>query len=119
MAVPQTTLDAFLQAEPALEQYRHFLADLARRKQHILSPDEERILALSSEIAGSGENIFTMLNNADLEFPAIRDEEGQEVPLTHGRYLRFLESKARAVRKMPFWRCTVPTTGTGTPWPPL
>lgn len=102
MAVPQTTLDAFLQAEPALEQYRHFLADLARRKQHILSPDEERILALSSEIAGSGENIFTMLNNADLEFPAIRDEEGQEVPLTHGRYLRFLESKARAVRKDAF-----------------
>ena len=102
MAVPQTKLDAYLQAEPELKQYRHFLEDLARRKRHILSPDEERILALSGEVAGSGENIFTMLNNADLEFPAVRDEEGREVPLTHGRYLRFLESKEREVRKEAF-----------------
>ncbi|HHW12270.1 MAG TPA: oligoendopeptidase F [Firmicutes bacterium] len=102
MAVPQTALDAYLQAEPVLAQYRHFLADLIRRKQHILSPEEERILALSSELAGSGENIFTMLNNADLEFPAVHDEEGREVPLTHGRYLRFLESKERTVRQEAF-----------------
>ncbi|NLM36534.1 MAG: oligoendopeptidase F [Firmicutes bacterium] len=102
MAIPQAELDAALQAEPALAQYRHFLEDLARRRQHILSPAEERLLALSSEIAGSGENIFTMLNNADLEFPAVHDEEGRAVPLTHGRYLRFLESKERAVRQEAF-----------------
>ena len=102
MAVSQTKLDTYLQMEPELQQYQHFLADLVRRKQHILSSEEERILALSSEVAGSGENIFTMLNNADLEFPAVHDEEGREVPLTHGRYLRFLESQEREVRKEAF-----------------
>ncbi|HBK69880.1 MAG TPA: oligoendopeptidase F, partial [Firmicutes bacterium] len=69
---------------------------------HILSPEEERILALSGEISDSGQNIFTMLNNADLRFPIIHDEQGQEVELTHGRYLRFLESKEQKVRKDAF-----------------
>ena len=119
MAVSQTKLDTYLQMEPELQQYQHFLADLVRRKQHILSSEEERILALSSEVAGSGENIFTMLNNADLEFPAVHDEEGREVPLTHGRYLRFLESQEREVRKEAFWLYTGLTIGTGIRWQPL
>ncbi|HHT48450.1 MAG TPA: oligoendopeptidase F [Firmicutes bacterium] len=102
MAIPQSQWEEFLQVDPELNQYRHFLEDLVRRKQHILSPEEERILALSGEIADSGENIFSMLNNADLEFPMVHDEEGREVALSHGRYLRFLESKKRAVRQEAF-----------------
>ncbi|NLY91765.1 MAG: oligoendopeptidase F [Firmicutes bacterium] len=102
MAIPQRQWEEFLREEPELNRYRHFLEDLVRRKKHILSPEEERILALSGEIADSGENIFSMLNNADLEFPMIHDEDGQEVALSHGRYLRFLESKKRAVRQEAF-----------------
>ena len=103
MAIPQARMEAYFQEAPGLETYRHFFADLFRRKEHILSPAEERILALSGEIGDSGQNIFTMLNNADLRFPVIHDEEGNEVELTHGRYLRFLESKKQAVRKEAFF----------------
>jgi len=102
MAIPQAKLEGYFREEPGLETYRHFFDDLFRRKEHILSPAEERILALSGEIGDSGQNIFTMLNNADLRFPVIHDEEGNEVELTHGRYLRFLESRKQAVRKEAF-----------------
>ncbi|HBT16803.1 MAG TPA: oligoendopeptidase F [Firmicutes bacterium] len=102
MTIPQSRLKEYFLEEPDLELYRHFFTDITRRKQHILSPEEERILALSGEISDSGQNIFTMLNNADLRFPIIHDEQGQEVELTHGRYLRFLESKEQKVRKDAF-----------------
>ncbi len=102
MTIPQDRWEEFFRMEPELNRYRHFLEDLVRRKQHILSPEEERILALSGEIADSGENIFSMLDNADLEFPLVHDEDGREVALSHGRYLRFLESKNRAVRQEAF-----------------
>jgi oligoendopeptidase F len=101
-ALPQSKLEEYIKAESGLKIYQHFFADLARKKKHILSTEEERILALSGEITSSGEHIFTMLNNADLRFPKIRDEEGQEIELTHGRYSRFLESKDREVRKEAF-----------------
>ena len=102
IALPQAKLGEYIREESGLKIYQHFLADLARKKRHILSPEEERILALSGEIANSGEHIFTMLNNADLRFPKIRDEEGTEIELTHGRYSRFLESKDQKVRKEAF-----------------
>lgn len=102
MAIPQRKWEGFLQEEPELEKYRHFLTDLIRRKQHILSPAEEKILALSGEISDSGSNIFSMFTDADLEFPPVHDEAGREVELTHGRYLGFLESKERSVRKEAF-----------------
>ncbi|HEY8393147.1 MAG TPA: oligoendopeptidase F [Capillibacterium sp.] len=102
MAIPQSQWEKFFREEPALQPYRHFLEDLVRRKKHILSPAEERILALSGELTDSGEHIFSMFNDADLEFPPVHDEDGKEVALSHGRYLRFLESKKRAVRQEAF-----------------
>src|SRR5699024_3709381 len=45
---------------------------------------------------------FSMLNNADVTFPSIKDENGEEVDVTHGRYIGFLESKDRGVRKDAF-----------------
>ncbi len=47
-------------------------------------------------------NTFSMLNNADLKFPTIKDEEGNEVEITHGRYISFLESEDRRVREEAF-----------------
>jgi oligoendopeptidase F len=102
MTIPHRKWEGFLQEEPGLEMYRHFLTDLIRRKQHILSPAEEKILALSGEISDSGANIFSMFTDADLAFPPVHDETGQEVELTHGRYLGFLQSKERSVRKEAF-----------------
>ncbi|HEY8343384.1 MAG TPA: oligoendopeptidase F, partial [Calditerricola sp.] len=46
--------------------------------------------------------VYGMLSDADLRFPTIRDEDGDEVELTKGRYLTFLESPDRRVRREAF-----------------
>ncbi|MEI2400572.1 oligoendopeptidase F, partial [Paenibacillus phytohabitans] len=58
---------------------------------------EEALLAQAYEVMDSSSNTFGMLNNADLTFPTIKDENGEEVEITHGRYINFLESSDRRV----------------------
>jgi len=100
--IPQDRIQDFLKQEKGLEIYRHYLDEIIRQKEHILSEREEMILAQAGDMAQAPDNIFTMLNNADLKFPVILDEEGQEVEITHGRFITLMESKDRRVRKDAF-----------------
>ena len=93
---------AFLDENQDLQLYSRWLDELMRQKEHILSPEEERILAMSADLSLAAKNIFGMLNNADIKFPVIQDEEGKAVELTKGRYGSFMESNERRVRKEAF-----------------
>ena len=75
---------------------------MRRQKAHILSKEEEALLAQVGNISQAPGTIFSMLNNADLKFPKVKNEKGEEVELTQGRYIQFLESKDREVRKDAF-----------------
>lgn len=88
-----------LMGSELLKDYRFHVEDLLRRKAHTLSAREERILAMAGEMAAAPENIFSMMNNADIKFGTIRNEKGEEVELTKGNYVSFMESPDRAVRK--------------------
>ena len=85
-----------------LEVYRFHLSDIFRLKKHVLTKEEENIIAQLSEVTGATGDIFTMLNNADLKFGEIKDEDGNPAALTHGNYIKFMESKDRGVRKDAF-----------------
>lgn len=85
-----------------LQQYKHALEEINLERPHILSAEEEALLAQASEVFSASSNTFGMLNNADLEFPTITDENGEEVDITHGRFIRFLESSDRRVRQEAF-----------------
>jgi oligoendopeptidase F len=85
-----------------LKFYNHFFDNILRQKEHYLSAAEEKILALAGEVTQSSENIFSMLNNADLEFPLIEDENREEMRLTHGRYIDLLKNEDRRVRQDAF-----------------
>lgn len=102
LALPLETLERFRQEEPGLALYHFALDELLRQKDHILSAAEERIIAGVGEVAQAPANIFKMINNADMAFPAIKDEEGNEVEITHGRYLQLMESTDRRVRREAF-----------------
>lgn len=102
LAIPAERLQEFLDSHEGLKPYDHFIENLIRQKEHVLSPREEEILAMTGEIAAAPEQIFTMINDADIRFPSIRDENGEEVELTKGRYISFMESKDRRVRKDAF-----------------
>lgn len=102
ISIDEKVLKKFIEGNNELQVYRHFFNENLRQKKHILSEKEERLLALSSEIARASADIFTMFNNADIKFPYIKDENGEEVELTKGRYIKFLESRDRRVRKEAF-----------------
>lgn len=92
----------FLQEEPKLETYRRFLSKQLRMAPHTLSPALEKLLAASGELADAPDTIYSMLTDADMRFPTIKDENGNDVEITHGRYVPLLESHNRQVRKDAF-----------------
>lgn len=102
LSASEDTLRSFIKELPALSQYTFVIEDLIREKKHVLSKEEENILAQLSEVTDAPDTIFTMLNNADISFGTIKDEDGEEVSLTHGNFISFMESHDRNVRKSAF-----------------
>ncbi|WP_347861172.1 oligoendopeptidase F [Salimicrobium sp. PL1-032A] len=102
LSLSEGTIEKFLENYEPLQHYEHTLNEITRKKDHVLSEKEERLLAGFSEIASAPAQTFGALNNADLTFPSIRDDEGNEVDVTHGRYLNFLKSDNRKVREDAF-----------------
>lgn len=99
LAASWKQIEDFLSAKEELKLYEQFLRDLFRNKDHVLDEKSEEILASFSESLGAPSTIFSYLNNADLRFPKIMDERGEEVELTHGNFIPFLEKEDRVVRK--------------------
>jgi oligoendopeptidase F len=102
LAIPEETLERFKSEEKELKVYDFYMKNILRRKPHILSAELEEILADAGEIASSPDNIYSKFNNADLKFPEIKDENGNIVRITHGRFIQFLESNDRRVREDAF-----------------
>ncbi|BFI98190.1 oligoendopeptidase F [Priestia sp. Y58] len=102
LSIEESKIKQYMGEHKELKLYAHALDEITRERPHILSESEEALLAQASEVLGSSSNTFGMLNNADLEFPSIKDENGEEVEITHGRYIRFLESSDRRVREEAF-----------------
>lgn len=102
LSISQERIEQFLRDQEKLGLYRHYLEDILRQKAHVLSPQEEQLLAHVGELAQAPANIFGMINDADIRFPHITDENGRKVELTHGRYRQLIESTDRRVRKEAF-----------------
>ena len=102
LALPEGRLDEFLTAREELRVYDFYFAELLREKEHILSRSEEELLARTREIGSVAQNAFTMLTDADMKFPVIEDENGEEVELTEERYYKLSRSRNRNVRKAAF-----------------
>ncbi len=101
MAVPEEQMEQMLQS-PRLEPYRLLLERILRYRPHTLSPGEERLLAMQLQMSETAPQVFRQLNDADLKFPSVRDEKGQEVPLSHANFAVLLRSPERQVRKEAF-----------------
>jgi oligoendopeptidase F len=102
LTMDEAAIKSFLEEKEELRVYEHTLDEINRQRPHVLSAEQEALLAQASDVLGSSSNTFGMLNNADIEFPSIKDEDGEDVEVTHGRYIRFLESEDRKVREDAF-----------------
>ena len=99
MAITEEQYQNFLAEEPKLQPYKHFFDKLLQNKEHVLSQREEELLAGAGEIFGAASETFAILDNADIVFPFVKDKDGNEVQLSHGVYMRLVESKNRDVRR--------------------
>lgn len=100
--IEEERLEKFLQEKPELQLYKKTLDEISRQRKHVLSEQEEVLLSEASDALSNSSQVFGMLNNADLTFPSILNENGEEVDVTHGRYIGFMESKDQEVRKAAF-----------------
>ncbi|HEL0647237.1 oligoendopeptidase F [Streptococcus equi subsp. zooepidemicus] len=99
MALTQETYQAFLAEKPELAVYDHFFDKLFKAREHVLSQAEEELLAGAQEIFNGAEETFSILDNADIAFPIVTNDKGEEVELTHGNFISLMESKDRTVRQ--------------------
>ena len=102
LSIPRDTLRDFKESCEGLKVYDQYLDEITRRREHYLSDREEEILAMAGEMAAAPRNIFSMINNADIRFPEVHDENGEKIELTKGRYTQLMGSRNREVRKEVF-----------------
>ena len=102
LEMEETTLLSYIESNEFLKIHEKIFRDILRKKEHILNKEMEELLAKTEEIGSSPSDIFALFNNADLKFPDITSEDGNKVELTHGRYISFMESENREVRKEAF-----------------
>jgi oligoendopeptidase F len=102
LAIPVETLRRFLDGNERLRGYEHFLDDIQRARDHTRSTEIEALLAASGNVTRGAGDVYNALNNADLRFPSIVDDEGREVELTKARYYKYIKSPDRRVRSDAF-----------------
>ena len=99
LAIPEDQLLAMAAKFPKTDEYDFYIRELIRSRAHIRSQEVEEVLAMASVVTRGPDSIFTMLDDADLKYPTIKDEDGNDTPLTKQRYYKFLESTDRRVRR--------------------
>jgi oligoendopeptidase F len=98
---PEEELREWMEA-PELVDCRRALLKVLRNKPHVLSVEEETLLARASEVLSASEQTFSLLTNADMAFPDIPGPDGKPMLLTEGTFRTHLESPDRSVRKAAF-----------------
>jgi len=91
-------------ADDSLIEYKFYLEKILRFKPHTRSESEEHLLAMTREIANGPSQVFGQLDNVDLDFGSISDENGTEVELSHGNFSTFLINPSRNVRRKAFFQ---------------
>ncbi len=102
LALPESKLRDWLAGNEKLAVYRQYIENVLRQRPHTLSQREEELLAMAGNLAQSTEAVFNVLKNGELTWPTIKDEQGQDVTLSPGRYAKLLRSADRRVRRDAF-----------------
>ncbi len=102
LSIPDETLEAFYRDEPRLTLYRRYFDDIRRRRAHILSPAEEKLLSGAGEMAQGPDNIYSLFSDADLRFRDATDSGGEAHPVTQSSYIQLMEDPDRTLRRSAF-----------------
>ena len=102
LACEESVLENFYKEEPGLELYRKQIKEIQRLKNHTLSAEMEKVVSMTAEMSNTSSEVYEAFTNVDIKFPDIKDENGEDAVLTGGRFVPFLMSADRRVRKDAF-----------------
>ncbi|MTV82931.1 oligoendopeptidase F [Secundilactobacillus folii] len=102
LAIDRQTLEDWLKNAPELKPYVHYLRTITDERDHVLTPAAEKLLAQAGDALNASSDTFSVLNDADLEFPAVEDNDGNSVQLSQGIYDQLIQSTKPEVRQMAF-----------------
>ncbi|MEF8790637.1 MAG: oligoendopeptidase F [Haloarculaceae archaeon] len=92
-------LDDLVAENPALAEYDHYFDDVLRTKEHTRSAEVEELLADLSEVLDGGGDVYQLLTNADMEFPAVEDPDGGEQRITMSNFTTLQKNRDRSFRR--------------------
>ncbi|MBR4700636.1 MAG: oligoendopeptidase F [Oscillospiraceae bacterium] len=102
MGISDADMERFYAEEPGLERYRRYIFNIRRHAAHVLTPNEEKLLAMAGEMMQSPDDVYSKFADADLTFPDAVDKDGNKHPLSQGTYISYMESDDRELRKSAF-----------------
>ena len=102
MAISDADMERFYAEETGLERYRRYIFNIRRHAAHVLSPSEEKLMAMAGEMMQAPDDIYSKFADADLSFPDAVDKDGNKHPLSQGTYISYMESEDRVLRKSAF-----------------
>jgi oligoendopeptidase F len=92
-------IEAMVESTDGLETYEHYLDDVLRTKAHTRSAEVEEVLAELGEVThGTGE-VYSMLANADMEYPTVEKPDGDAVEITQSNFTTLLKEQDREFRQ--------------------
>lgn len=97
LSIPADRLAEIMQNQD-LQLYSRMINDITRMAEHTLSPEQEQLLAGTGEMASAFDNIFSMLTDADIVYPHVKDKDNKRHPLSSGNYVLHLQSQDRVLR---------------------
>jgi len=95
----EAELEAFVDEEPALAEYEHYFDDVLRQKPHTRSKEIEELLADLSEVTDAASDVYSMLSNADMEFPTVEDPDGDDIEISLGNFTKLQKHPNREFRQ--------------------
>jgi len=103
LTIPEEKISKFLEDNDDLKLYEHFFNDMFRLKKHSLDNETEKLLASASPALSASHEVFSLLKNADMKYPSVKDEDGQDVEITEGLFYSALYSTDRNFRKRVYY----------------
>lgn len=102
IAIPKDIIGQFYKDLPELLAFKRYIQQITRLNEHRLSTELEKLVAMTLDMRQTASDTYSLLNNADMEFPEVKTAQGETIRITHGRFVALLESSNRELRKSVF-----------------
>ena len=94
-----SVVESFMSQEPKLAIYKKSFKDLYLDKPHTLSEKEEKLLTMTGKMSGVPSEAYEIMKSTDYEWGTFKDENGNDITMSEGRYGKYTSSTDRRVRE--------------------